>query len=48
MPRPKPDFGSVAAIPQSGSEVSGAAQLQSIEAGTRPVRIVGPAFFPAE
>ncbi|QGX76683.1 hypothetical protein EB234_06890 [Mesorhizobium japonicum R7A] len=38
----------VAATPQSGTEASGAAQLQSIEAGTRPVRVVGPAFFPAE
>jgi len=48
LPQPKPDFDSVAAIPQSGTEASGAAQLQSIEAGTRPVRVVGPAFFPAE
>jgi len=48
LPQPKPDFGSVAAIPQSGTEASGAAQLQSIAAGTRPVRVVGPAFFPAE
>ena len=48
LPLPKPDFDSVAAIPQSGTEASGAAQLQSIEAGTRPVRVVGPAFFPAE
>ena len=48
LPLPKPDVGSVAAIPQSGTEVSGAAQPQSIEANTRPVRVVGPAFFPAE
>ena len=48
LPQPKPDFGSVAAIPQSGAEASGGAQLQSVEAGTRPVRVVGPAFFPAE
>jgi len=48
LPQPKPDFGSVAAIPQSGTGASGAAQLRSIEAGTRPVRVVGPAFFPAE
>jgi hypothetical protein len=48
LPQPKPDFGSVAAIPQSGTGASGGAQLRSIEAGTRPVRVVGPAFFPAE
>ena len=48
LPQPKPDFGSVAAIPQSGTGASGAAQLRSVEAGTRPVRVVGPAFFPAE
>ncbi|OBQ66440.1 DUF2865 domain-containing protein [Mesorhizobium erdmanii] len=48
LPQPKPDLGSVAAIPQSGTETAGAAQLQSIEAGKRPVRVVGPAFFPAE
>lgn len=48
LPRPKPDLGSVAAIPQSGTEAPGAAQLQSIEAVKRPVRVVGPAFFPAE
>ena len=43
-----PDVGSVAAIPQSGTEAPGAAQEQSIEASKRPVRVVGPAFFPAE
>ena len=43
-----PDVGSVAAIPQSGTEATGAAQEQSIEASKRPVRVVGPAFFPAE
>lgn len=48
LPQPKPDFDSVAAIPQTGTEASGAAPLQSIEAGRRPVRVVGPAFFPAE
>lgn len=48
LPQTKPDLGSVSAIPQSGTEVPGAAQLQSIEASKRPVRMVGPAFFPAE
>jgi hypothetical protein len=48
LPQPKPDFGNVAAIPQSGTETAGVAQLKSIEAGKRPVRLVGPAFFPAE
>ncbi|MCA0011360.1 DUF2865 domain-containing protein [Mesorhizobium sp. B292B1B] len=48
LPSAKPDLGSVAAIPAAGAEASGAAQHQSIEAGKRPVRIVGPAFFPAE
>lgn len=48
LPRSKPEVGSVAAIPQSGAEAPGAAQEQSIEASKRPVRVVGPAFFPAE
>ncbi|UVK56587.1 DUF2865 domain-containing protein [Mesorhizobium sp. AR02] len=48
LPQSKPDVGSVAAIPQSGTEAAGAAQEQSIEASRRPVRVVGPAFFPAE
>jgi hypothetical protein len=53
LPRSKPDvrspdLGSVAAIQQSGTEALGAAQEQSIEASRRPVRVVGPAFFPAE
>ncbi|WP_209444657.1 hypothetical protein [Mesorhizobium erdmanii] len=47
-PRPKPDLGSVAAVPQSGTETAGASQPQSIKAGMRPVRVVGPVFFPAE
>lgn len=48
LPSAKPDLGSVAAIPASGAEASGAAQHQSMKAGKRPVRVVGPAFFPAE
>ena len=53
LPQRKPDVaspevGSVAAIAQSGTEATGAAQEQSIEASKRPVRMVGPAFFPAE
>ncbi|WP_244661888.1 DUF2865 domain-containing protein [Mesorhizobium huakuii] len=48
LPQPKPDLGNVAAIPQSGTETAAVAQLQSIEASKRPVRVVGPAFFPAE
>lgn len=48
LPQPKPDLGSVAAIPGSGREAPGTAQLQSIEAGKRSVRVVGPAFFPVE
>ncbi|MBZ9742342.1 MULTISPECIES: DUF2865 domain-containing protein [unclassified Mesorhizobium] len=48
LPQPKPDLGDVAAIPKSDTEVSGAAQLQAIEADKRTVRVVGPAFFPAE
>ncbi|WP_095201294.1 DUF2865 domain-containing protein [Mesorhizobium carmichaelinearum] len=48
LPLPKPDLGNVAAIPQSGTETAAVAQLQSIEASKRPVRVVGPAFFPAE
>ncbi|CAN7291520.1 DUF2865 domain-containing protein [Mesorhizobium sp. LjRoot246] len=48
LPTAKPDLGTVAAIVATGAEVSGAAQHQSIEAGKRLVRVVGPAFFPAE
>lgn len=56
LPTAKPDLGTVAQIPESEApdakvpEVKGAAQHQSIEklAGTRPVRVVGPAFFPED
>lgn len=48
LPQQKPDLGNVAAIPQPDTEASDAAQLRSMEAGKRPVRVVGPAFFPAE
>lgn len=48
LPSAKPDLGSVAAIPASGAEAPGAAQHPSMKAGKRPVRVVGPAFFPAE
>ena len=47
LPLPKPEFGNVAAISQSGTEAQGLAQQQSIDASKRPVRVVGPAFFPA-
>lgn len=56
LPTAKPDLGTVAQIPESSapdaraSEAKGAAQHQSIEKvdGTRPVRVVGPAFFPED
>jgi hypothetical protein len=53
LPSAKPDLGTVAQIPQPGvdtAEARGAAQRQSVEplAGSRPVRVVGPAFFPAD
>lgn len=56
LPTAKPDLGTVAQIPESNaanagaSEAKGAAQHQSIEklAGTRPVRMIGPAFFPED
>ncbi|MER8433987.1 hypothetical protein [Mesorhizobium caraganae] len=43
----------VAQIPQTGADApdaTGAAQQQSVEAlaGSRPVRMVGPAYFPAD
>jgi hypothetical protein len=47
LPTIKPDLGTVAAVPPADSEASGAAQQQSIEASKRPVRVVGPAFLPA-
>ncbi|MFC3325880.1 DUF2865 domain-containing protein [Mesorhizobium cantuariense] len=43
-----PDLGTVAAVPVPDAEAPGAAQHQSIEAGNRLVRVVGPAFFPAD
>ncbi|WP_244497896.1 DUF2865 domain-containing protein [Mesorhizobium sp. Root695] len=43
-----PDLGTVAAVPVPDAQAPGAAQHQSIEAGKRPVRVVGPAFFPAD
>ena len=43
-----PDLGTVAAVPVPDAEAPGAAQHQSIEASKRAVRVVGPAFFPAE
>ncbi|WP_245437101.1 DUF2865 domain-containing protein [Mesorhizobium helmanticense] len=56
LPTAKPDLGTVAQIPEASvpdakvSEAKGAAQHQSIEKvdGTRPVRVVGPAFFPED
>ncbi|WP_245268849.1 DUF2865 domain-containing protein [Mesorhizobium loti] len=48
LPLPKPEFGNVAAIPQLATEGQGLAQQQSIDASKRPVRLVGPAFFPTE
>ncbi|WP_258590262.1 DUF2865 domain-containing protein [Mesorhizobium sp. AR07] len=44
LPMPKPDLGTVAAV----AETPGAAQHQSVEASKRQVRVVGPAFFPAD
>lgn len=44
LPTAKPEM---AALPM-GKESRGAAQQASIEAGQRQVRVVGPAFFPAE
>ncbi|RUV18019.1 DUF2865 domain-containing protein [Mesorhizobium sp. M7A.F.Ca.MR.245.00.0.0] len=48
LPTAKPDLSTVAAVPGIDAEAPGAAQHLSIEAGERPVRLVGPAFFPAE
>lgn len=48
LPTAKPDTGTVAGIHAPEAEAMGAAQHQSIEASRRPVRVVGPAFFPAE
>jgi hypothetical protein len=53
LPSAKPDLVTVAQIPQTGADApdaTGAAQQQSVEAlaGSRPVRMVGPAFFPAD
>ncbi|TIW91826.1 MAG: DUF2865 domain-containing protein [Mesorhizobium sp.] len=48
LPTVKPDLDTVAAVVATGTEASGAAQHQSIEAGKRLVRVVGPAFFPAD
>ncbi|RUY10792.1 hypothetical protein EN991_26675, partial [Mesorhizobium sp. M7A.F.Ca.US.005.03.2.1] len=48
LPTAKPDLGTVAAVPGIDAEAPGAAQHLSIEAGKRSVRVVGPAFFPAE
>jgi len=48
LPTVKPDLGIVAAVPAPDAEAPGAAQYQSIAAGKRQVRVVGPAFFPAD
>ena len=48
LPTVKPDLGIVAAVPAPDAEAPGAAQHQSIAAGKRQVRVVGPAFFPAD
>ena len=51
LPSAKPDLGTVAQIPRTEAdapEAMGAAQQQSVEAFSRPVRMVGPAFFPAD
>lgn len=53
LPSAKPDLGTVAQIPRidaDAPEARGAAQQQSVVslAGERPVRMVGPAFFPSE
>lgn len=44
LPTAKPEM----AVLPKGEESRGAAQQASIEAGQRHVRVVGPAFFPAE
>ncbi|WP_292615133.1 DUF2865 domain-containing protein [Mesorhizobium sp.] len=54
LPTTKPDLGAVAEIPgpdapeAPNAEAKGAVQHQSIERSTetRPVRVIGPAFFP--
>lgn len=50
LPTAKPDLDVVAEIPAPDAEAKGAAQHQSIEklTDTRPVRLVGPAFFPED
>lgn len=48
LPTVKPDLGIVAAVAAPDAEALGTAQHQSIEASKRPVRVVGPAFFPAD
>jgi hypothetical protein len=58
LPTAKPDLGAVAEIPDAKAldikapeaEAKGAAQHRSIEqmTGARPVRVVGPAFFPED
>ena len=50
LPMAKPDLRTVAAAStaKADAEATGLAQHQSIEAGTRQVRMVGPAFFPAD
>ena len=51
LPSAKPDLVTVAQIPRIGTdapETIGAAQQQSVDAVSRPVRMVGPAFFPAD
>ncbi|MFD1987299.1 DUF2865 domain-containing protein [Mesorhizobium newzealandense] len=46
LPSAKPDIGTVVAATVSDAKDPGAVQNQSIEAGKRSVRVVGPAFFP--
>jgi hypothetical protein len=48
LPTAKPDLGTVAAVPVPDAEAPGVAQHQSIGASKRLVRVVGPAFFPAD
>jgi hypothetical protein len=51
LPSAKPDLGTVEQIPPTEADAPqaiGAAQQQSVEAFSRPVRMVGPAFFPAD
>ncbi|MER8626325.1 DUF2865 domain-containing protein [Mesorhizobium sp. M1143] len=53
LPSAKPDLGTFAQIPRAGADApqaTGAAQQKSVEllASSRPVRVVGPAFFPAD